>query len=488
MRIRGRKRARHKKSAQSACYNIDRTVGDPDINYDSKTAEQHKRFVERANTGYRKKTARESSVMEKRQGHINRRSERIADARNNRTKFREEFRARQDQRIAGRRERIKAKYIKGDAGKIKRFLERTARFDKFLARRRKHIDDRIEQRRQRLDRKLEAHEDFVQNLYQETKIRDKNRLKRIEEDKTNANLKKFIKRSAIGAAALVLLIALIEICIPGSFLKSRGIIDDTPVDEAIMLVMEEEIPAEKQYNTLNGITEEQLLWDLLMEHFDGNEIATLGVMCNLKSESRFEAGNLEDYNNQIWEIEDLEYTEKINRHTIDKQDFLEARLLDTTNGFYNKYGEWVNIDGGYGYGQYTSYAKKEGLYHFAEVWFGPGGPGEEYKFNIADPEMQAHYVVSILESDEFKSLDKQIRSSKKVVDACYLWLKMYEIPQDPYCDNYFTLSFERASNADAIREACLNRESVSDNEAEPETVNGTNLDLGDSTSGAGLNN
>ena len=255
-----------------------------------------------------------------------------------------------------------------------------------------------------------------------------------------------------------------------------------------IVTREEEIPAEKQYNTLNGITEEQLLWDLLMEHFDGNEIATLGVMCNLKSESRFAAGNLEDYNNQIWEIEDHEYTEKINRHTIDKQDFLEARLLDTTNGFYNKYGEWVNIDGGYGYGQYTSYAKKEGLYHFAEVWFGPGGPGEEYKFNIADPEMQAHYVLSILESDEFKSMDKQIRSSKKVVDACYLWLKMYEIPQDPYCDNYFTLSFERASSADAIREACLNRESVSDNEAEPETVNGTNLDLGDSTSGAGLNN
>ena len=194
MRIRGRRRAKHKKSAQSACYNIDRTVGDPDINYDSKTAEQHNRFVERANAGYRKKTARESSVMEKRQGYIERRNERIASVRSNRTKFREEFRAKQDKRIAGRRERIKAKYIKGDAEKIKRFLERTARFDKYLAHRRKRIDDRIEQRRARLDHKREAHEGFVQNLYQETKLRDKNRLKRIEADKTNSNLKNFIRR------------------------------------------------------------------------------------------------------------------------------------------------------------------------------------------------------------------------------------------------------------------------------------------------------
>ena len=418
--------------------------------------------------------------MEKRQGYIDRRNERIAGARSNRTRFREELRAKQDQRIAKRRERIKSKYIKGDVEKVKRFLEHTARFDKFLARRRARIDDRLEQRRQRIDRKLDAREEFVQSLYRENKIRDKNRLERIEADKTNSNLKKFIRRSAIGLAVLVFLVALIEICIPGSFLKSRGIIDDTPVDEAIILAIEDkDVPVEKQYHTLEGITEEQLLWDLLMEHFDGNETATLGVMCNLKSESRFEAGNLEDYNNQIWEIEDNEYTEKINRHTIDKQDFLEARLLDATNGFYNKYGEWVNIDGGYGYGQYTSYAKKEGLYHFAEVWFGPGGPGEEYKFNIADPEMQAHYVIHILESDEFKSMDKQIRNSKKVVDACNLWLKMYEIPRDPYCDNYFTLSFERASSADAIREACLNRENVSDNEAEPEKVNGTNLNLGD---------
>ena len=62
--------------------------------------------------------AREAAIMEKRQGYIDRRSERIASARSKRTKFREELRAKQDQRIAGRRERIKSKYIKGDAENI----------------------------------------------------------------------------------------------------------------------------------------------------------------------------------------------------------------------------------------------------------------------------------------------------------------------------------------------------------------------------------
>ena len=125
-----------------------------------------------------------------------------------------------------------------------------------------------------------------------------------------------------------------------------------------------------------------------------------------------------------------------------------------TNGYYNKYDEWVNTDGGYGYAQYTSYDKKEKLYQYAEVWFGPGGPGEDYKFNIADPEMQAHYLVYILESDEYEKMNTKIMNASNVVDACYAWLKMYEIPYDPYNDNYYTLSFDRAHNADYIKEIC----------------------------------
>jgi len=40
------------------------------------------------------------------------------------------------------------------------------------------------------------------------------------------------------------------------------------------------------------------------------------------------------------------------------------------------------------------------------------------------------------------------------VDACFLWLKYYEIPYDPYNDNYFTLAFDRAEPADEIHAQC----------------------------------
>ena len=45
--------------------------------------------------------------------------------------------------------------------------------------------------------------------------------------------------------------------------------------------------------------EEKILWDMLMEHFDNNETAVLGIMCNIKEESGFKANNLEDINNDI---------------------------------------------------------------------------------------------------------------------------------------------------------------------------------------------
>ena len=53
-------------------------------------------------------------------------------------------------------------------------------------------------------------------------------------------------------------------------------------------------------------------------------------------------------------------------------------------------------------------------------------------------------------------MDYMIRNAQNVVDACYYWLKMYEIPYDPYNDNYFTLAFDRAAVADSIQAACDN--------------------------------
>ena len=179
-----------------------------------------------------------------------------------------------------------------------------------------------------------------------------------------------------------------------------------------------------------------------------------GVMCNLKAESEFKAANLENYNNKIWDVDDDTYLEEINGKFISRDDFLESRYQEFTNGYRNKEHQWVNLDGGYGYAQYTAYDKKEMLYNYAEEWFARGGPGEKYRFNIADPKMQANFVVYLLESEKYKKMDEKIRKAPTIPDACYIWLKKYEVPKDPYKDNYYTLSFKRAAAAEEIRDFC----------------------------------
>ncbi len=292
-----------------------------------------------------------------------------------------------------------------------------------------------------------------QKFFEEENIRLENRAKRLAGKKKQNQARTYQMIAA--AVGLILAGVFLEFLVPGSILKRKQIIPDTPIEEQTQLSeIQTDLFPPKEYDTLNGITEQQLLWDLLMDHFEGNKNAVLGVMCNLYCESEFKASNLEDYNNKIWEIEDNDYTELVNLQTIGKKDFLESRHIDQTNGYYNKNNLWVNKDGGYGYAQFTAYEKKERLYGFAENWFGPGGEGEDYKFNIGDAKMQAHFVVHLLESEEYKKMDHMIRTAQTAVDACYYWLKMYEIPHDPYNDGYYTLAFDRAASADEIEAAC----------------------------------
>jgi len=360
----------------------------------------------------------------------------------------EERRQKADERLATSRERYEKKYVGDDKEKKKKFEERTQKTDEFIAKQRERRDEKVGAQRKKKISKREIASNLYKRYIKKNAIRLRNRLRRIENDKGNLLTRKRLIVGGVALVAIILLVVALEFILPGTKLKREEIIDDTPIDEIFTFV------PSKEYRVYENPNEYQLIWDLLMEHFDDNETATLGVMCNIMAESEFRAENLENYNNQIWEIDDFEYTEKINRRTINKKDFLEARNYDMTNGYYNEYEQWVNTDGGYGYGQYTSYEKKEDLYQFAEVWFGPGGPGENYKFDIGDPDMQAHYLIYILESDEYATMDARLRTAQNVVDACYLWLKTYEIPYDPYNDNYYTLSFDRAASADAIREAC----------------------------------
>ncbi len=367
-------------------------------------------------------------------------------------------RDKQNQRLKERRERIEKKIIKGDESKKAKFDEMTSRTDKVVSKSRQRQDARRKKHRQRVDRRQKGYRAKSFKYFNDRRIILENRYKR-----TKTELGKKISRRnkitfGIGLVGLVLIFLLMQLLIPTSaFRRYLATEDETATEtDAVVVetveVIEETLKPEVDYSS--GPTEQQRLWALLLEHFDGNETAVLGVMCNLWCESKFEAVNLEDYNNQIWSVDDVTYTTDINQGAISRKDFLEARTYNMTNGYYNDYSEWVNVDGGYGYAQYTAYTKKEKLYQFAEQWFGPGGEGENYRFDIGDPDMQAHYVISLLESDEFATLDSRIRNAESVVDACYYWLRFYEVPYDPYCDNYYTLAFDRAECAGRIKAEC----------------------------------
>ena len=409
---------------------------------------RRKKQLERAKKNYERRVAEIDKADKRRDKFLETNDERLEKIRARDDELLQKKREKRDARISQNRDRIQKRHVEGNSERQKKFDAATKRTDEFIAKQRDKQNAKIEKHRQEIRRKRAENDKKSRDMREEALIREKNRLKRIEEDKDGSfELRRFKAIIIIGIALFAVLI-ITEIVLPGTFLKKHEVIDDTPIEEKVSI-----LPS-KEYKDLGDMSEDQMLYNLLMEHFDENETAVLGVMCNLKAESKFQASNLEDYNNNLWDLEDDEYTEKVNRKTIEKKDFLESRVKNSTNGFYNDTNQWVNKDGGYGYGQFTSYDKKDDLYEYAETWFGPGGPGEDYKFNIGDPEMQANYVVHLLESDEYKSLDSQIRNADKVVDACFLWLKYYEIPYDPYNDNYFTLAFDRAEPADEIHAQC----------------------------------
>ena len=303
----------------------------------------------------------------------------------------------------------------------------------------------------------------VKRYQADKKIIQENRRNREKNDINNLFKKRKAVTIGIGVIGLILLFIIMQLVMPGSLfrrnkMKGLGTASASDADEKTSALIKDTLKPKRDYSDADESNEQLRLWNLLMKHYDGNTNAVLGVMCNLYSESHFEASNLEDYNNDIWAVDDFTYTDSINSGEISKQDFLEARTYDMTNGYYNDYYQWVNVDGGYGYAQVTAYIKKEELYQFAEQWFGPKGEGENYRFDIGDPDMQAHYLIHLLESEDFENLDSKLRSAETVVDACYYWLDIYEVPYDPYCDNYYTLAFERAECAEKIEAECIGKD------------------------------
>lgn len=417
-------------------------MGEPE---EKKHTSEYEKRVARAREINQKKADAYDRLVAVQEGFLKKNDERLEQFRKKRDASLQGKRKKTDERLKQNRQK-KKESIKGDPEKKKKFEESVKRTDERIAAHRKKKDAAIKKHRAQVTSRRREREARAKRHIEEERIKRENRLKRIERDTLGLLRKKKIRMIIIAVIVIFLVILIFEKMMPGSKLKKVGVISDKPI--------EEELEISKDYAVLEDISENQLLWNLLMEHFDGNKTAVLGVMCNLNSESRMEASNLEDYNNQLWNIADDEYTERVNRSTIDKTDFTQSRTDNVSNGYYNDNNQWVNKDGGYGYAQYTSFEKKLELYQFAEQWFGPGGEGENYKFNIGDPTMQAHFIVHLLESPEYQKMDSLIRNAGNVVDACYYWLKMYEIPYDPYNDDYFTLAFDRAAAQDDIKAAC----------------------------------
>lgn len=404
--------------------------------------------VEKENTTYQKIIDKSNKTVERQEKFLKSNDEKLEALRKRNEEVLNRHRQMYDERIAERRKKIEEKYIKGDEQRLQKFEQRTKKTDEFISTHRKKQDEIRQRHRSRVNDKRKRKRNRILAFFADEKQKLQNIIDRNIKDKNFSYRRRKIILFIAGIIFIVLMFFMVELILPGSKLKKEEIIEDIPMEESAVSF------SEKKYDKLVELTEEQYLYKLLMEHFDGNETATIGVMCNIRAESRFEAHNLEDYNNDIWDIDDETYTEKVNKKSIDKKDFAESRNDNMSNGYYNEYDQWVNRDGGYGYAQYTAYVKKEELYLFAENWFGPGGEGEGYKFNIGDPKMQAAFVVYLLDSDDYARLDSYIRNAGNVVDACYYWLKYYEIPYDPYCDDYYTLAFERAAFADDIKENC----------------------------------
>ena len=211
------------------------------------------------------------------------------------------------------------------------------------------------------------------------------------------------------------------------------------------------------YST-SAVAEMRTLYSKLDEHFGGNEIPVLGIMCNIQGESSFISYNLEDKNETAWGTSDEEYTAKVNAgfgkaegtpDVVTKEDFCKDTYLGDVRRYYDEDEGWKNPDGGYGYCQYTEYTQKQRLYDYATTWFSTGGEGEGQDFNIGDPEMQASYIVYMLEH-YIPDVDRRLRSAESVYEAAYIWCDGYENPAGDHSEK----AADRAQAAYAIANQC----------------------------------
>ena len=163
----------------------------------------------------------------------------------------------------------------------------------------------------------------------------------------------------------------------------------------------------------NPITDKQVIYNGLLETFEGNETAVYGVMCALMAESGCSPTATEATGK--WGISAADYTAQVNDGTVSKEEFINS----TYKG--------VQGARGYGIAQWSTTDRKKALYEFAESWAAEKGT----TFDIGGIDMQVAHLQETINTS-YASLKESLIKEKDMVKACYLWIATYEKPSEKY--------------------------------------------------------
>ena len=160
-------------------------------------------------------------------------------------------------------------------------------------------------------------------------------------------------------------------------------------------------------------TDKQVVYNGLLETFEGNETAVYGVMCALVAESGCSPTATEATGK--WGVSAADYTAQVNDGTVSKEEFINS----TYNG--------VQGARGYGIAQWSTTGRKKALYEFAESWATEKGE----TFDIGGIDMQVAHLQETINTS-YASMKESLIKEKDMVKACYLWIATYEKPSEKY--------------------------------------------------------
>ncbi len=163
----------------------------------------------------------------------------------------------------------------------------------------------------------------------------------------------------------------------------------------------------------NPTSEKQIIYNGLLESFEGNETATIGVMCALMAESGCSPTATEAAGK--WGINVSEYTAQINDGSVTKEEFVNS----TYKG--------VQGNRGYGIAQWSTVERKKQLYEYAEKWSSEQGR----EFDIGNIDMQVAHLQETINTS-YSSLKQALIKETDIEEACYLWISTYERPSGKY--------------------------------------------------------